>query len=718
MSPRLLRILVPLAVVLVGLMVIFSQVNRGPSSTTPDEDNNTTETTSQDSGTVVDADPSDPTTSLETKTDGDGDGAGDAAVQPPDTDDANLPALVAGDDAMAGLSVRRIESPAEFTPFETPDMVVEFSPHGAGIKQITLKEHYQSSSKSTPYKLIDGAPVARPSLAIRGVLIDGVFVAVSEFDNVWREVQPGWFEADIVNAEGAVVAAIKRVFTIGDEPGEITVNQVIENRTDGPFSVAVEQWGPCDLPYEPGGYGDFRRIRFGYLDPRDPTVVLADEFVEGRRKLLPKAQKVDDRAWRDGLASDANVLWPNELATRKNFTLSWVATTNRYFGFAVYSHIDPLTPASNKAFSDVSSVAFFVDADVERLAMLDKRDIANRFVNLKIVGSESTIEPNQAHDFSIAAYAGALDSSILGNRDPYQKFNLNELIRYELGCTWCTFQWLAHFLLWFLTIIDIVVRDWGLAIIILVLCVRSLLHPLTKKGQISMQKTTRRMSKLQPELQKIREKYADDQKRIQQETMRMYKEHNVNPAGCLGVLPMFVQMPIWVALYAMLYFAIELRQEPAFYGVFQLFGNWPFLADLSRPDRFIPLPGNFKLVFLDFSSINILPVLMGMVFYLQQKYMTPPNPNMTPEQASQQKIMKIVFPLMFPIMLYNAPSGLTLYIMTSSFIGIVESRYIRAHVDALDLEEPEPKKKKSSSSSSGNRKKVANRASGGKKKRR
>jgi len=88
-------------------------------------------------------------------------------------------------------------------------------------------------------------------------------------------------------------------------------------------------------------------------------------------------------------------------------------------------------------------------------------------------------------------------------------------------------------------------------------------------------------------------------------------------------------------------------------------------------------------------------LLLGVVFYVQQKYMSPPpSAAMTPEQAQQQKIMKIMMVVLFPVMLYSAPSGLTLYICTSSFIGIIESKYVRAHIKAMDLEPPKPKKKK------------------------
>ena len=132
-----------------------------------------------------------------------------------------------------------------------------------------------------------------------------------------------------------------------------------------------------------------------------------------------------------------------------------------------------------------------------------------------------------------------------------------------------------------------------------------------------------RMKELQPEMEKLREKYKDDQQSLNAEMMKLYREKGVNPANMLGCLPMFLQMPIWVALYAMLYYAIELRHESAFYGIFQAVsgGNWAFLADLSAPDNFIKFSGtgfSIPLFVINFhmTGINVLPILMGVMLEL------------------------------------------------------------------------------------------------------
>ena len=226
------------------------------------------------------------------------------------------------------------------------------------------------------------------------------------------------------------------------------------------------------------------------------------------------------------------------------------------------------------------------------------------------------------------------------------------------------------------------------AIIILVLTVRLILHPITKRAQTNMKKMSKQMGALQPEMAKLKENFKDDPTALNRETMKLYREKGINPANMLGCLPMLLQTPIWIALYAMLYFAIELRHEPAFYGVFQTLsnGSWHFLEDLSVSDNFLrfipPDQPAYKLTWMpivkpEFRSLNILPLLMAVVFFFQMKLTTPPA--QTEQQRQQQKIMKII-PFMFPIFLYSAPAGLTLYICCSTVAGIVDSYIVRKHI--------------------------------------
>jgi YidC/Oxa1 family membrane protein insertase len=147
------------------------------------------------------------------------------------------------------------------------------------------------------------------------------------------------------------------------------------------------------------------------------------------------------------------------------------------------------------------------------------------------------------------------------------------------------------------------------------------------------------------------------------------KSQGVTPI--LGCLPMFLQMPIWIALWSSLQSTFELRQAPFLWGL-----TW--IHDLAKPDALITWNA-IRLPFgIHLASLNVLPVLLGVVFYIQQK-MTPKPPAMTPEQEQQQKMMQWMT-LLFPLFLYNGPSGLNLYILTSTTIGIIESKIIRKHI--------------------------------------
>ncbi len=221
---------------------------------------------------------------------------------------------------------------------------------------------------------------------------------------------------------------------------------------------------------------------------------------------------------------------------------------------------------------------------------------------------------------------------------------------------------------------------------------RALLHPITRKAQINMMKMGKMQQQLAPELERLKKKYKDDQAAYNREMMNLYKEKGVNPANMLGCLPMFLQTPIWIALYAMLYYAIELRQQPAFYGVFQAIsnGHWKFLADLSDADHFFQFSqhplypfGNIPLLgHLNLSALNLLPILMALTYYFQQKYAAPPTAAAAAndQMAQQQKMMKWMMVLIFPLMLYGAPSGLNLYYLLSTAAGIVDSYVVRQHI--------------------------------------
>jgi YidC/Oxa1 family membrane protein insertase len=189
---------------------------------------------------------------------------------------------------------------------------------------------------------------------------------------------------------------------------------------------------------------------------------------------------------------------------------------------------------------------------------------------------------------------------------------------------------------------------------------------------------------------------------MREESARLMREEGVSVgAGAMGCLPALLQMPVWMALAPMLYFTFELRHQGAFFGLFQNVsgGKWSFFADLAEPDHFLRLGHEFHIPLLSslmgpIDGLNVMPLLMGIVFFIQQKYLQPPpTAPMTPEQEQQMKIMKVMTVVMFPLMMYNAPSGLALYFFTNSTLAILESKHIRSRAERLGLDQPPAKKK-------------------------
>lgn len=180
--------------------------------------------------------------------------------------------------------------------------------------------------------------------------------------------------------------------------------------------------------------------------------------------------------------------------------------------------------------------------------------------------------------------------------------------------------------------------EYALAVLVMVIVVRTLILPLTMK-QV---KSSKAMQAIQPELQKIQKKYKDDPQKVQQETMRLFQENKVNPmAGCL---PLIVQMPIFIALYNSIYYNPHLREHSFLW------------LELGKPDH-----------------LFILPALAAITTYLQTKMMSSMNPM---QQQGPMQFMLMVYPVLIFIMSYNFPSALPLYWVFSNLYTIGQNYFL------------------------------------------
>ena len=194
---------------------------------------------------------------------------------------------------------------------------------------------------------------------------------------------------------------------------------------------------------------------------------------------------------------------------------------------------------------------------------------------------------------------------------------------------------LQQFFAFLLNTTDKYVGNFGVSIIIVTILIKIALLPLTLKQDKSMKE----MKKIQPELEKLKEKYANDKQMLNIKTMELYKEHKVNPLG--GCLPLLIQLPILIALFGVLRNGI-IPQDSSFL--------W-----LKLPDK---------------DPYYILPILNGAVSFFQQKLMGSADSN------PQMKNMMYIFPIMMIYISYRMPSGLQLYWLTSSILAVVQQYFI------------------------------------------
>ncbi|MEE9121902.1 MAG: membrane protein insertase YidC [Syntrophobacteria bacterium] len=300
--------------------------------------------------------------------------------------------------------------------------------------------------------------------------------------------------------------------------------------------------------------------------------------------------------------------------------IDWVAYTGQYFIMALL----PVNLTPNHA-------------------QLEALDTATQMVEITLIGPKLTLQPGVQQQFSYKLYLGPKEVNTLKAADP----KLAKAVNFG----W--FDVIAQPLLVCLKFFYRYLHNYGVAIILLTLLIKILFWPLTHKSYVSM----RAMKKLQPKMQKIREKYKDDKEKMNQEIMQMYRTYKVNPVG--GCLPMVLQIPVFFALYRLLYSSIAIRHAPFLW----------WINDLAAPDR---LPVGFKIPIPYWNleaGLPVLTLLMGVSMFVQQK--------MTPMSGDpRQEKMMMMMPIFMTVLFINFPSGLVLYWLVNNILSIGQQYYI------------------------------------------
>jgi YidC/Oxa1 family membrane protein insertase len=269
---------------------------------------------------------------------------------------------------------------------------------------------------------------------------------------------------------------------------------------------------------------------------------------------------------------------------------------------------------------------------------IDQGKLLNEYI-----GPKFEIGNGSSKHFKYAIFFGPKKQDLLEKLN----YSLSQVIHFGF------FDFLAKPFLWFLNFIFSIIPNYGVSIIILTILTKILLWPLGNKSYKSMNQ----MKRLQPLMQEIREKYKNDKTKMNQEMMGLYRTYKINPLG--GCLPMILQIPVFFALYRMLYQAIELRHAPFIW----------WINDLSAPDRLFHFDFSIPMMQPPY-GIPVLTIIMGASMLLQQKMSPPPG---DPTQAKMMMIMPIVFTFIF----INFSSGLVLYWLINNLLSIGQQYYIQ-----------------------------------------
>ncbi len=436
-----------------------------------------------------------------------------------------------------------------------------------------------------------------------------------------RTLKVGSGEATIGDGQRAVTSWTLGSYTLGmeKESGAVDLGSV------------TRQQGGLDFAFDSPAYAYLREVQGTLSDiPGGVAWTYEDEKIKIVREILASA----DRGFLEA-----------------TYRVDFKAEKPSYMFISAAAH----SPEKDPEATDRQLVYFTSDQKITRLNLSSEVELAQSALPAKYIGatsryfvfaivnaspleSKAQVQPLSAHTARASLVFPVVGNSItIPTRVYFGPKELDQLRAVEPTLDHVVnfgfFTFLAYPLLKLMRWLHSVTGNYGIAIILLTLLLRLVTYPLTYKSMKSMKE----MAKVQPQLQKLKEKYKDDREAMNREMLTLMREHGYNPlAGCL---PILIQMPVFFALYQVLWSSIELYHAP--------FALW--IKDLSAQDPYY-----------------ITPVLLTATMWLQQK-LTP----MTATDPVQVKMMQFM-PLMFGAMMLWLPSGLTLYMLISALAGIVQ----------------------------------------------
>ena len=544
---------------------------------------------------------------------------------------------------------------------------------GAGIATVTLSE-FDDRDPYEPVPFILLKPVTAGKKEINS-LANGYFYLLNQrlkFDLGainWNIVSGGRsgqvaFETFLKDANLKDIIKLTKTYSILQESYDVDCDITVENLTDEQLKVRFDIQGTAGVSREDIRI-DSRKVMAAFINPEDK--IASDKIDCNKLRKAKKAYLYTQATEQKREAKD------DMLLAERGSNFIWAATTNKYFA----ALIRPVQADGQPDSRITMGLGQYYDPGLN-----DKKPDGDEDISFSLHTVETVLAPagqlNAAGKYSLRLYAGPKDRDLFRKNEEYNRWGYFHSIDFRACC--CPsflIRPLAFGIMaamkWMFTAMG-PMGNYGVVIILLVFCVRLLMHPITKKSQVSMVK----MQKLGPKIEQLKQKYANNKAELQKQIMAFYKEQGVSPFS--SMLPMMIQMPIWISLWTAVNASIDMR------GASFL----PFwITDLSSPDALIRFSAfTIPLLNWQLDSFNLLPLLMGGVMYAQQKLMPHSSgASANPQAAQQQKMMMIMMPLMFPIILYKGPSGVNLYILSSITAGVIEQMVIRKHLCEKDKQD-------------------------------
>ena len=526
---------------------------------------------------------------------------------PPSLDQV-APDAAAGADAPVELRQAGIESPR--ITIESPRLSGSIARLGGRIDSITLLDYREEADEESPnIVLLQPRDAMRPYFADFGWITAAEGVALPQPDTLWNADKSTVAPGRPVTLRWDNGAGLKFTRKIDiDEHFVFTVTQSVLNTTGAPMALT---------PYS-------RIARFS--DATESILPFKPLFIFQDGALGVFGEDYHDADYEDMRdAYDAKVANPRAGADYSyEATGGWMGLTDKYWLVAVIP--DQQVPYRG-SFEYVP-----VDGGQE-----------DSFQTI-YEAEPLNVYPGQSVTLTSHLFTGAKEISLL---DSYEESLGAE--RLDLAVDFGPAWFLSKPMFYVIDFFNRATGNFGVAILLLTICVRVLLFPLANKAYASMS----RMRKLQPEMIRLRERYKDDKQRMNTELMKLYREQKANPvAGCL---PLLAQIPVFFALYYMLFVTIEMRHAPFF--------GW--IQDLSAPDpmTFITGFGLLDWPVPEFLLVGIWPILFGVTMWLQMKL----NPQ--PMEPIQQKIM-MALPIIFLFLFARFPAGLVVYWTWNNVLSI------------------------------------------------